>query len=76
MVSRDSHSRGRSTNRVYDSEIGEAVIELTNTDVALVKLNEGVQFINEPFENTLLPTPAKLVGFRDLRNRESEMISS
>ena len=61
---------------MYDSEIGEAVIELTNTDVALVKLNEGVQFINEPFENTLLPTPAKLVGFRDLRNRESEMISS
>lgn len=48
----------------WNSEIGEAIIELSYTDVALVKLNEGVHFINESFENALLPAPAlKLVGF-------------
>lgn len=44
--------------------LGEAVIELSHTDVALVKLEEGVEFINEPFENTVSPTPpARLTGF-------------
>jgi hypothetical protein len=31
--------------------LGEAVMELSHTDVALVKLDEGVEFVNEPFEN-------------------------
>ena len=35
------HPRGQ------NNEIGEVVIELTNTNVALVKLNEGVPFINK-----------------------------
>jgi hypothetical protein len=46
-----------------DRALGEAVIELSHTDVALVKLRQGVEFINEPFENTLVPaTPFKLAG--------------
>ncbi|KAJ9483242.1 hypothetical protein VN97_g10173 [Penicillium thymicola] len=36
-------------------EIGEPTIELTHTDIALVKLNDGVEFVNEPFENTVDP---------------------
>ncbi|KAJ5139195.1 uncharacterized protein N7515_004043 [Penicillium bovifimosum] len=47
-----------------DRALGEAVIELSHTDVALVKLRQGVEFINEPFENTLVPAPPfKLAGF-------------
>lgn len=47
-----------------DRILGEAIIEPTHTGVALVKLSEGVEFTNEPFENTLMPAPAfKLAGF-------------
>ncbi|KAL2825017.1 hypothetical protein BDW59DRAFT_172526 [Aspergillus cavernicola] len=35
--------------------IGEIIMELTHTDVALVKLNNGIHFENKPFENILLP---------------------
>ncbi|KAJ5885213.1 hypothetical protein N7495_009723 [Penicillium taxi] len=35
--------------------IGEMIIEINSTDIALVKLKPGVQFQNEPFENTVVP---------------------
>lgn len=48
------------TNKVYHpssrgKEIGEVIVESSHSDVALVKLNENVTFVNEPFENTILP---------------------
>ena len=43
--------------------IGRLIMELTHTDVALVKLEDGVEFVNEPFENTL--TPATSFRLRD-----------
>lgn len=48
------------TNKVYHpnsrgKEIGEVGFELSHSDVALVKLNENVTFVNEPFENTIIP---------------------
>ncbi|KAE8312059.1 hypothetical protein BDV41DRAFT_540252 [Aspergillus transmontanensis] len=35
-------------------EIGRLIMEHTYTDIALVKLNENVQFLNETFEATSL----------------------
>ncbi|KAL1982646.1 hypothetical protein VTN96DRAFT_1016 [Rasamsonia emersonii] len=32
-------------------------MEVTHTDIAIVKLHEGVQFINETFENTIVGGP-------------------
>ncbi|KAJ5609271.1 hypothetical protein N7528_009838 [Penicillium herquei] len=44
--------------------VGEVIMEISHTDVALVKLTEGIEFINEPFENTLVPIPPfKLAEF-------------
>ncbi|KAI2720819.1 hypothetical protein CBS147332_4059 [Penicillium roqueforti] len=43
--------------------IGRLIMELTHTDVALVNLEDGVEFVNEPFENTL--TPATSFRLRD-----------
>ncbi|KAL2783923.1 hypothetical protein BJX66DRAFT_317589, partial [Aspergillus keveii] len=43
--------------------IGEMVEEMRHTDVALVRLNDGVTFSNEPFQNTIVPGPSfKLAG--------------
>ena len=38
-------------------EIGEVILEITHTDVAIVKLHEGVEFVNVAFENTLVGGP-------------------
>lgn len=38
-------------------EIGKVIMELSHTDVAIVKLHEGVQFVNEAFDNTLVEGP-------------------
>lgn len=47
-----------------DIAVGEVIHELTYTDIALVGLKQGVEFINEPFENTIVPTPpSQLKGF-------------
>lgn len=44
--------------------LGNPVVELTHADIALVKLDQGVDFVNEPFENTVMQAPAfKLEGF-------------
>lgn len=44
--------------------IGEVIMEITHTDVALVKLDDGIEFLNEPFENSIMPeTPVKLKDF-------------
>lgn len=52
------HPQGSST------AIGEVIVELTYTNVALVKLKQDLEFVNEPFENTLVPKPpSKLTGF-------------
>lgn len=46
------------------NKIGEVIMGLTHTDVGLVRLDPGVEFINEPFENTIIPTPPfKFAGF-------------
>jgi hypothetical protein len=45
-------------------EIGQYIVELTHTNIALVKLNHGIQFLNEPFKNTIAPhDPFKLDNF-------------
>lgn len=50
--------------RGSDIAVGELSQELTHTDVALVKLKQGIDFINEPFENTIIPTPpSRFTGF-------------
>ncbi|KAJ6184358.1 hypothetical protein N7519_005659 [Penicillium mononematosum] len=36
--------------------VGKLLRKLPHTDVALVKLEEGEEFVNEPFENTLTPS--------------------
>lgn len=38
-------------------DIGRLIMELTYTDIAIVKLNENVQFVNETFEATSLGVP-------------------
>ncbi|KAF3491450.1 uncharacterized protein GIQ15_00967 [Arthroderma uncinatum] len=38
-------------------QIGQLIMELKSTDVALVKLNGDFPFINEPFQNTVVPGP-------------------
>ncbi|OQE02700.1 hypothetical protein PENVUL_c039G02126 [Penicillium vulpinum] len=43
-------------------EIGKPIIGLANTDIALVKLNDGVQFVNEPFENTIVRHEPFILG--------------
>lgn len=44
--------------------IGELIQELGHTDVALVKLKQGIHFINETFESTVIPGPSsQLTGF-------------
>lgn len=48
------------TNKVHHpnsrgKEIGEVVFKSSHSDVALVKLKENVTFVNEPFENSILP---------------------
>ncbi|EAW12244.1 uncharacterized protein ACLA_062070 [Aspergillus clavatus NRRL 1] len=44
--------------------IGEVIVQISHTDVALVQLGQGVHFINEPFENTIIPAPpSRLEGF-------------
>ncbi|KAL2823412.1 hypothetical protein BDW59DRAFT_98686 [Aspergillus cavernicola] len=46
------------------TRIGEVIMELTHTDISLVKLDEGMEFNNEPFENTIIPAPPfKFAGF-------------
>ena len=37
--------------------IGELIKEISHTDVALLRLNEGVNFVNEPFQNSVYPSP-------------------
>ncbi|PKX89461.1 uncharacterized protein P174DRAFT_464582 [Aspergillus novofumigatus IBT 16806] len=45
-------------------DIGKVIMEVSHTDVALVKLNENVRFVNETFETTSLGVPpARLEGF-------------
>ncbi|KAE8421589.1 hypothetical protein BDV36DRAFT_304697 [Aspergillus pseudocaelatus] len=45
-------------------EIGHLTMELTYTDIAIVKLHENVQFVNETFEATSLGVPpTTLVDF-------------
>ncbi|OQE29072.1 hypothetical protein PENFLA_c004G00069 [Penicillium flavigenum] len=45
-------------------EIGQSIVELTHTNIALVKLKDGIQFLNEPFKNTIAPRdPFKLDNF-------------
>ncbi|KAJ5701057.1 hypothetical protein N7488_008605 [Penicillium malachiteum] len=44
--------------------VGEVIMEISHTDIALVKLTDGIEFVNEPFENTLVPIPPfKLARF-------------
>lgn len=44
--------------------IGEIIMEITHTDVALVKLDHGIEFLNEPFQNSIIPdSPIRLKGF-------------
>ncbi|KAL4786285.1 hypothetical protein BJX76DRAFT_321934 [Aspergillus varians] len=44
--------------------IGEVVKELAHTGVGLVRLDEDIDFTNEPFENTIILTPPfKFAGF-------------
>lgn len=44
--------------------LGKAVHEITNTDVALIQLDPGVQFVNETFEDNLgrVPRFTRLLG--------------
>ncbi|KAJ6188110.1 hypothetical protein N7519_003018 [Penicillium mononematosum] len=45
-------------------EIGRSIFKLTHTNIALVKLNDGIQFLNEPFRNSIAPRdPFKLDNF-------------
>jgi hypothetical protein len=39
-------------------EIGQVIMKITYTDIAIVKLHEGVQFVNVTFENTLIGGPS------------------
>lgn len=51
-------------------EVGELIMELTHTDVGLVRLHDGVQFINHTFENTLLEADSvQLKGFTGALDR-------
>lgn len=45
------------------SMIGEITTELPHTDIALMKLRYGVEFVNEPFGNTLTESPFRLGNF-------------
>ncbi|KAJ6026978.1 hypothetical protein N7460_011795 [Penicillium canescens] len=38
--------------------IGEFIMEISHTDIALIRLNEGVNFVNETFENSVYPSPS------------------
>lgn len=55
-------------NEVYHpgpdgTEIGQFILELGRTDVGLVALNDGIEFINEPFQNDVVKRPpVKLRG--------------
>ncbi|KAI9367319.1 hypothetical protein BJX61DRAFT_316587 [Aspergillus egyptiacus] len=45
------------------AKVGQIIKEVTHTDVALVRLEEGVKFINEPFENTVTASgPFNFIG--------------
>lgn len=60
------HGNGSDRGVEIEIEIGQRATKLPHCDIMLVKLNDHVQFTNEPFENTLIPTPApafKLTGF-------------
>ncbi|KAL3482733.1 hypothetical protein BJX62DRAFT_245593 [Aspergillus germanicus] len=44
--------------------VGEVIMEIAHTGIALVRLDEGVEFSNETFENTVIPGPSvKFTGF-------------
>ncbi|KAE8389043.1 hypothetical protein BDV23DRAFT_194689 [Aspergillus alliaceus] len=48
----------------FNKTLGKAIIKLSHIDTALVQLIEGVEFVNEPFENTCMTVPSfKLTGF-------------
>ncbi|CAG7949342.1 unnamed protein product [Penicillium nalgiovense] len=47
-----------------DKEIGQVIMEITHTDVAIVKLHDDVPFVNETFESPLEgKRPTKLQNF-------------
>lgn len=50
-----------------DNNIGEAVVEIPYTDVSLVKLNDGITFVNETFENSSgeIPSFSRLATSND-----------
>ncbi|KAB8239614.1 uncharacterized protein BDW43DRAFT_8965 [Aspergillus alliaceus] len=48
----------------FNKTLSETIIELSHTDIALVQLVKGVEFVNELFKNSLMPVPPfKLTGF-------------
>ena len=49
---------------VNGKEIGELILELSHTDVSLVRLHNNIQYVNETFQSSIMPNPpVRFKGF-------------